>query len=298
MRTLAWRRLGAEGPAARRDHAFAGFEDGALLFGGSRRGEPMNDLWFYANGDWSELSGDGPSPRFGLNAIVTDGSLIVFGGQGRGNEFFNDAWRYDIDARRWRQLQPKGSAPAKRYGASSVAHGSDLIVSHGFTFQGRFDDTRSLRSDPPRWRDLTPPGTKPVERCLHRAALLEATNTMLLFGGQTTGTPYLGDTWLFDFAEGEWRKMPGDGPSPRNLYAMIGVEGQAYLFGGLASGGALRDTWLFDGAAWRELSPEGDPPPGRGGVEGALTAGGTMLVFGGSDGSGELDDLWELTLPG
>lgn len=298
LRTLAWRRIDASGPGRRRDHTLTGFEGGAVLFGGRRTGTPLADLWVYEDGSWTELPGDGPSARFGHNAIVLEDGLIVFGGQGRGDDFFNDVWRYDLTARRWTQLKPRGTLPAKRYGASSIPHGDEMIVSHGFTFQGRFDDTRGLRTDTPAWRDLTPSGRKPVERCLHRAALLEDTNQMLLFGGQTTGKPYLGDTWVMDIAKRTWRQARGAGPSARNLYALIGVGNQAYLFGGFGADGALADTWNFDGAAWRKLTPDGEAPPARGGVEGALVGGTAMLVFGGATGSDELDDLWELTLPG
>ncbi|MFK7741787.1 MAG: kelch repeat-containing protein [Planctomycetota bacterium] len=72
-----------------------------------------------------------------------------------------------------------------------------------------------------------------------------------------------------------------------------------YVFGGQSgnSGGApMNDLWSFDGTAWTQLNPDGDPsaPPQR--VQAAVAWDFTtnqLVVFGGRDGTGIVfDDTW------
>lgn len=51
---LSWKRIEAKGPGPRRDYSFAaaGAGSAALLFGGRAGGEPLGDLWSFADGTW------------------------------------------------------------------------------------------------------------------------------------------------------------------------------------------------------------------------------------------------------
>lgn len=292
----AWRRLAASGPAPRRDHSLTADPASGTryLFGGRSGGDPRGDLWAYDGGGWREIrAGGGPAPRFGHNAVALDGRLVVFGGQGGPSEFFNDVWRFDPEAGAWDEITPPGAAPAERYGAGGTVVGGGLLVSHGFTHAGRFDDTWRLGE---RWQDVSPAAGRPVERCLHRIALLARTGVVVLFGGQTNGAPFLDDTWLLDPAARTWREVTGEGPVARNLHAMDAAPDAVWVFGGAGADGPLADVWRFDGAAWREIVVDGEGPGPRAGLDGTV-AGGRLSVFGGRGPSGELGDLWELALP-
>lgn len=296
-RALRWRRVRAEGPPARRDYSFVADDSGtaAFLFGGRAGGDPLGDLWRYdVRGEsWKRIRAEGPSPRFGANAAFVEGRLLLFGGQGGAGEFFDDTWTFEPGKAEWTSLRTK-RAPAERYGAGGTRVGSRFLISHGFTDSGRFDDTWSFGDD---WRNVSPSGgRRPVERCLHRIAYLGSARRVVLFGGQTTGTPFLGDTWLYDPDRRRWVELPGRGPGRRNLYALGATPDALYLFGGYVSGGARDDLWLFNGSRWREIEPRGKTPGRRGGVDAAMLPGPNMLTFGGNDGSDDLDDLWELTI--
>lgn len=216
----------------------------------------------------------------------------MFGGQGGQGVFFNDLWSFDVSGESWKQLADGGPSP--RYGAGGTAAGSALTISHGFTDAGRFDDTWSFSE---RWTEVSPgKGPRPIRRCLHRLAYVEGLNRLVLFGGQTNGVPFLGDTWVFDPGPRTWTEIKGKAPPPRNFYAAGATSDAFYVFGGNGSEGELGDLWTFGGAGWSELST-GDPrPSARGGIDFAVLQG-RVLLFGGSDASGELDDLWELSLP-
>lgn len=298
-RALAWRRLPATGPGARRDHTLTANDEGtiAFLFGGRAGGKPLGDLWAFerGSGTWEKIPAKGPAARFGHNAAYVSGHLVLFGGQGVGSTFFNDAWAFDPVGGKWAKLAPRGAAPRPRYGAGGSTIGSSITITHGFNFDGRFDDTWALAT---AWTDVSPKkGRRPGERCLHRAVYVPRLGKMVLFGGQTTGTSFLGDTWLYDPVTMTWIELTGAAPSPRNLYAAAATADRFILFGGAGSGGPLDDLWSFDGKTWKRLAPAGTPPPARSGIEGAVMAGPGLLVFGGTTGEKELADLWELTLP-
>lgn len=299
-RALAWSPLAATGPSPRRDHTLTANDGGtiAYLFGGRAKGTPLGDLWAFdrAGNAWHKLEASGaPAPRFGHSAAFIDGHLVIFGGQGTGTTFFNDARAFDPVHGTWTLLRPAGGPPAARYGAGGTRIGTALTITHGFTNTGRFDDTWALAS---RWTDVSPTsGNRPIKRCLHRTAYIAELGRMLMFGGQTDGRPHLGDTWLYNPTDQAWSGHGGRSPAARNLYALAATAKTAYLFGGAGGAGPTNDVWSFDNQGWKQLKPSGSAPAPRSGIEGAIVAGPSMLVFGGAAGSGELADLWELSVP-
>ncbi len=64
------------------------------------------------------------------------------------------------------------------------------------------------------------------------------------------------------------------------------------MFGGSGGGAALRDTWEWDGASWRQVATDG--PPGRAEFGMAYDASRSRTVlYGGSDFFNVLGDTWE-----
>lgn len=306
--TPEWQELGsAVGPAAREDHTWTVSGDGATayLFGGRAGQREFNDLWRYdlAADSWLELEpqGEPPAARFGHTAVwVADVGLVVWSGQA-GPRFFSDIWAYDPQADSWAELPSAGDVPPARYG-SCAATGPDgrMWISHGFTEDtGRFADTRAYDFRAGSWADLTVEGTRPVERCLHDC-LWTQDGRFVVYAGQTTGAPAIGDLWSLDEHSGAWTQAPPPEPQPRQLYALAQLGGQAYVFGGGASdGAALDDLWRLDlaGLGWSAVEAGGETPAGRFGA--TLIADeprGRLLLFGGKRGNAELGDVWQLAL--
>jgi hypothetical protein len=74
---------------------------------------------------------------------------------------------------------------------------------------------------------------------------------------------------------------------------MAVLGGKAVLFGGSPSGeggDALNDTWTWDGLAWTEEHPSHMPP--KRSYHSMATLGGTVVLYGGSDGTNALADTW------
>jgi hypothetical protein len=307
----AWTRLASAGeqPDAREDHTWTVDGDGRIgyLFGGRAGDTTFDDLWAFdlPTGVWSRVrtAGGGPDARFGHTATwVPDVGLVIWSGQA-GSTFFDDLWAFDPATVAWRRLEANGDVPAKRYG-SCAALGPDgrLWISHGFTFSGRFSDTRAYDFGTSTWTDVTPEDAVPVERCLHDCWWTDG-GKFLLYAGQTNGKPALGDLWSLTPAAGggdaTWEELPQPEPPARQLYAQAQLRGQSYVFGGSdADGRNLDDLWHVDPVllVWSDLLPAEAPPARYGATMIADEVRDRMLLFGGAGDDGALDDAWELKL--
>lgn len=306
---LSFRQLTSEGPkpSARVDGTIA--YDNALrriaLFGGQDN-SARNDLWVYTieTQRWEQIQPAGPLPpaRFGHTSLFDGGGrLIVFGGQSTG--FFSDVWAFDFGAGTWKQLANDGAGPSRRYGHSMIYEpGRDrIVISHGFTNSGRFDDTWAFDLRTNTWRDLSPSGTRPLRRCLHHAVHDEKRGQMLLYGGCASGfgpCP-LGDLWSFDLATQRWTEIaPAQKPSPRMHFgrAFSPRQDRMLLFGG-SGNGLLNDLWSFDASArsWQAIDTGGEKPSARDRHESAYAADtDSVFFFGGSTFAGLSNELWML----
>jgi hypothetical protein len=303
-----WTELGATGPAAREDHTWTVTGDGsvAYLFGGRDGSTVYDDLWAYdLEADaWMpiEHGAQHPAARFGHEAAWVDGiGLVVVFGQA-GTTFFDDIWAFDPAVGSWEELPSGGAVPRARYG-SCAAVGPDgrLWISHGFTADGaRFADTVAYDFTANEWTDETPAGDAPVSRCLHGCWWTDA-GTFRLYAGQTTGVTALGDLWELAGAGDDlaWRRLEGELPAERNLYARARVGAARLVFGGQGiDGGYLDDLFMLpdDAHVAAPFSVAGSAPPARAGAELVYDAQRERaLLFGGRDGDGARADLWELS---
>lgn len=318
--TGEWARVavGGPAPAAREAHTWTVDPDGraAYLFGGRDGSTVFGDLWRFdlSAERWEELrpSGQKPPARFGQNAVWLAGKgLVVFAGQAS-TGFFNDLWLYDPLLAGWSELSSAGTPPIPRYG-SCAALGTDgrLWISHGFTEeQARFADTRAYDFSTRAWTDETPSaGEVPIARCLH-ACFTAADGGFVLYAGQTTGVPALGDLWTLTGGQqaagsGRWNEVKEALPPARNLYAFASwptvASGNAFVVfgGGSLDRGYLDDTWVFSAAdlSAKALTATGGPPPARSAAAFVADApAGRVLLFGGRNADHALADVWSLEL--
>ena len=297
-------------PPARYDHSalFDPVRGQLLVFGGRGEG-PLGDTWAFdlAARTWREIAGPGPEPRLGHGAVYDAATrrMIVVMGQGSGGGFFNDAWAFDLDQEPWVQLRANdtGSGPRPRYGQSAALDGGGrVLISHGFSDQGRFDDTWAFDLASNAWVELTPAqGIRPLKRCLHELNYDADRNQLILFGGCSSGfgpCPQ-GDLWAFDLSSQTWAELKpsGDTPSARSNPSLVydGDSGRSWLFGGLAAGGPSAESWSYDidSGVWARLEAV-DGPSARSSQSASRNAQtGGILMFGGLTANGPSADLWE-----
>lgn len=308
----SWRAVepAADAPSPRWDHHLAVDANGGqlLLFGGrDGDGNALGDTWLFdiETNTWSQHEGEGPSPRFGSATAVDRGRnrLWLFGGQA-GADFFNDTWRFDFGAGRWRlQDDAAGTAPSPRYGLGAVfTADGQFVISHGFTFSGRFDDTWQFDSEAKSWSDITPATVRPLNRCLHEMVVAEPGDAIVLYGGCSSGfgpCPQ-GDLWRLDRTSGTWTELtPQASPPARSNPSLVWMgDAGPILFGGLTEAGRAADLWMgaIDSAgsfAWSALTNDGSSPSPRSSHD-AVVLGQTMYVFGGISDAGATNDLWAL----
>jgi hypothetical protein len=309
--SLTWTAIDAPGPTARWDHTISAdpVTGSLLLFGGrDAAGAPLGDSWIYVveNDAWELLEGSAPPPRFG-HAVAIDAehrALYLFGGQADGETFFNDTWRFDLDARSWSEIPTGDDRPSPRYGTSAVLDGEgNLLVSHGFTFEGRFDDTWSLDPESGIWMDVSAaPEARPLKRCLHEAVWDAGRRRMLLYGGCSSGfgpCPQ-GDLWAFDPATRTWTDLtPSGSPAARSNPALVrdDASGVIRLIDGLTETRYTADLWTLDLAgeapAWVETA-QGSLVPEQRASHDATGLDGQIYLFGGNSDAGPRADFWVL----
>jgi uncharacterized protein (TIGR03437 family) len=284
-----------------------------FLFGGQDT-TPRNDLWVYSLQlkQWASVqvagaAGGTPPARFGHTLIFDPvrKRLVLFGGQA--GTFYSDTWAFDIAGGTWQQLSPDGAGPSRRYGHSAIYETARdrMVISHGFTDAGRFDDTWAFDLKTNSWTNLSPPDNRPLRRCLHHAAYDPASSRMYLYGGCSSGygpCPQ-GDLWAFDLNRNQWTQLASSAssgsPPAREHYGMAFdiARGRLQVFGGEGSA-LLNDTWDYIPSTdtWEQTPLNGPPPSPRQRHEAAYAVdSGATFFFGGMTADGLSNQLWMLS---
>jgi hypothetical protein len=202
-------------------------------------------------------------------------------------------------------LHPDGIGYAEgEQGAGDADSGSTMSVTDAVTL-GASGDPGSIGSY--AWEQITGQNQF-VPDARHSAAMAYDVDddNVVLFGGQeTTGSNsgLLNDTWIWDGEDQEWQEVNLAGgaakPSARKGAAIAydPASGHVLLFGGQdGSGGALSDTWLWDGTTqkWEQVNAAG--PSARTYSQMAYyfdgDGSGKVVLFGGISGSSIRGDTW------
>ena len=314
---LGWLQLQPSGgpPAARVYHSLVCNDEAGrvYLFGGRSAGIPLNDLWEFNVDEpaWTQVEPGGPSPpaRFGHNAVFDprDRRMLVFGGQA-GEAFFNDLWAFTSEGNAWAEITPAGPRPGPRQGACAVldTEAGRLYVTHGLTTEGYLDDTWALDLTSATWEDLSPSAGRPPKRCFSRAVWDSPSGRLLLYAGETSDKPFLGDLWAFDPVSRAWEELPPGAHSPplRSQYGAVGLPDRGWMLihGGVGEGGNLSDLWFYVPSAkgWGSIAPYGKTPGDRRSHDLAFVPHRlSVILFGGMKGEQEVQEVqevWEMGL--
>ena len=304
------------------------------LFGGfnvSQGGH--SDTWIFDGADWTEA--DPPSrpsdratnnlcwcPRSERLVLVTGVRFSRTGGHNPltgepawSKQNLCDTWIFDGE--NWQELRRSQYPNYVHQAMATDLQSGHVIVSGGIaagpkTLIGVFllrdrresplvDDTWIFNGE--NWLELDLKA-RPSHRQFAAMSSCPDERGVLLFGGHGgEGKPqHLGDTWIFD---GEnWQEIhPPISPSPRSkaMLAHDRLSGTVILFGGHGGEGKpqhLGDTWIFDGENWQEIHPPISPSPRQGACITYDSMKGQIVLFGGKDANGCLNDTWILNLSG
>ncbi|MCA8976438.1 MAG: hypothetical protein KDC98_17090 [Planctomycetes bacterium] len=195
------------------------------------------------------------------------GAVILFGGGGafQGNTMM---W----DGLVWSQAAPSGSGPNARSFHDMVYDPvrRKIVLFGGLSSGSPLGDTWEWDSgtwngsawSAGSWTQLTPVSS-PSPRWKHSMAWDTKNQRVILFAGVNSGTTAFRDMWSWDGLDWTQSGLPATSLPPGRIdAAMAGdpLHETIVLAGGtLGTGGALGDTWEWDGSAWTQLNT---PLPG------------------------------------
>jgi hypothetical protein len=201
----------------------------------------------------------------------------------------------------WEQLTPPG-----RLGHVAVLDpvGNRMIVFGGARNSAYLYDTWSLSLDTHAWTRLAPTGTPPDGREWACAVYDPLRNRVLLLGGMKAIGPS-GELWALGLSgTPAWSLLSTTGTTPgtrTNAAAIYDPNGdRLVIFGGQAIN---NEVWAVPlgtpSRTWAHLAPGGTPPAARFNCSAVYDAARRrMVIFGGTDGSSNLNDAWALPLTG
>ena len=283
---------------------------------------------------WTQLAPTGgPPPARKEHSAILDPStnqMIVFGGTASVSPppDLNDVWSLTTSGSPWTSVTTAGSIPPRRTGHSAVY---DATNSRMTIFGGGLGQSSPCANDvwvlsnanrvngTPTWSQLNPSGTAPVPRIFHTAVYDQASNRMVVFGGNncfSAGAQFYNDVWVLSNANGlggtpTWSQLSPAGVSPparENLSAVYDAgSNRMIVFGGYSfvvpgNNFFYNDVWVLSNAnglggtpTWTQLSPAGTLISARAGHIAVYDpSSNRMIVFAGGT-AGSLNDVWVLS---
>lgn len=187
--------------------------------------------WHYCTWTKYEPQEDSPAKRHGHSLVGYQNKMVLFGGfdGAFSNTYMNDMWFWDVKPYMTPEEDPAAEGEA------------------------RLDSTESIgeRFDAGHWRVVKQTGMTPPGRYGHAAAVVEDTDLMVVFAGNSGEQDLLNDLWVFHLKTQLWRAYRETSgspwPQPRSGASSTDVGGTVYVFGGWSSrDGALAELWALD----------------------------------------------------
>ncbi len=317
--TPAWRFLPPVAPVpSARNSAIAVYDslqDRMLMFGGSGVTDP-HALWSLSLGDpdtarWSLLGTIASWPRATdawildplRNVLVTGGDVVA----GSGTVSLGGRFELSLGgAPTWSTVVPDRSGPA--WGGRALhdrSRGRLISVAPDPNAQQNLAVWATHLAQPPDWSRLSYTASARSNASFIVDPLRDR---LVMFGGYVSGT-YLNTVATMPLAGGSWTPLSAGGSPPAGRFhaatAYDSVGDRMIVYGGnILSAQARRicfgDVWaltLGDNPTWSQLPIVGTVPRAREVASYAFGGVGRhLLIYGGTDTLGTINDFWSLSL--
>ena len=311
---------GGAGPLARQGACgiYDPVRDRLLVFGGADSSgvTQFSDTWTLplgAGGTWGLLplaSGE-PVARY-RSAAAYDASrdqMVVYGGFGSGIFQVSVMTLSLAGTATWNILSSSTAYPAGRdWTAMIVDPVRDRLVVYGGSLPARTNDVLAfaLGGTHP-WTTLTPSAPRPLRGTVF--VYDPVRNRMLQFGGIDASNIAYNELWSLDMnGPAVWTRLTpaGTQPEPRGYMSAVydAARDRVLVYGGVnfIPFQVYTNVWALNLAGtptWQPLSPTGTPPSARY-VHSAIIdpIRDRMVVFGGTGGSTNNNEVWTLDLGG
>ncbi|KAH7914794.1 hypothetical protein BJ138DRAFT_1143277 [Hygrophoropsis aurantiaca] len=274
-----WTRVNTYGPspAGRYGHAVTMIGTKFFVFGGQVDGEFLNDLWAFdlsslrtqAAWELCEPAGsEKPAHRTGHAVVACGDRLIVFGGTD-GQYHYNDTWAYDINTRKWSELQCIGFIPSPREGHAAAVVDDVIYVFGGRGVDGKdLGDLAAFKMSNQRWYMFQNMGPAPSGRSGH--AMASMGTRVFVLGGESF-TPTKGDDHgIINVLDTKHIKYPDSSKAPPGAQTKPSQPQQSQTPGAQGSSAAGPRSMSPNGpinpdveAVRRAISPPGSRPGTR-----------------------------------
>jgi fructose-specific component phosphotransferase system IIB-like protein len=307
-----------------------------IFGGGNSKGKVLNDGWILTNANniggkpqWISAAFTDTAPNRQSHEAIYDpvsGDMVIFGGDSSLPKTFTDDHVFIVTnanglaSGTWTQ-----EGPAPRYHQSGIydVATDQMMIFGGETASGPVGDMwsvsgivaagQTITTTPFHWVQVFPSGTAPSARYGHAAAYDGLGNHMMLFGGGSSATACLNDSWVLDDANSadgvpSWVQLSPSGtlPSPRMSFTnqYDPTTNTLIIFGGAnCASGYLSDVWVLSNAngspgtpTWTQLSPSGTGPSARENASSIYDSTNNVLtLYAGDAGSTGLSDVWTLS---
>lgn len=281
--------LGSSGPRGVHAMGFTSVGDDLYCFGGASTVAPtITDVPFWKFNTVTGVYTPLPNPnisgaRSDAGLAYSSGILVTIGGtpQNRSVHYYN------INAGLW-------SNSTINYPVSAI---SISLVACGKRVYGIGGRRGGLPIDTVCYIDCTTlaivtVANIPIAIDSGAAFTLSNEDEFYYYGGYT-GADLSSRLFKYTISTNTWVELPSGPIADINLKAAV-VDGIAYISG--FSGPTNKSyTLKYDGSSWEVLKPAAPAPPNRWG-HGTASAGGSVYIFGGYNGT-TLADMWRYTPP-
>ncbi|XP_026193283.1 tip elongation aberrant protein 1 [Cyclospora cayetanensis] len=273
---------GGDPPSARGGHTATLVGDKIYLFGGHElRGADKGFAYHNAvfvldlkGRRWvpfKKQKGTPAAPRYGHTASLFRSRIIIFGGKGGPNLYFQDLNALDVDNATWYKGLSRRGDPGARFWHSSNISGDHMYVFGGACGSTLLGDLHALNLTTMEWQELKPRGRAPRPRVAHASAL--ANGYLLIHGGMARtvledtqaeasalnaadlATWYLGDLHALSLSALTWHRLrvQGDLPTPRMGHTLAPLGNSLLLWGGWPHRNSTRASMYNPDSKQQEL---------------------------------------------
>jgi hypothetical protein len=223
-----------------------------VLFGGGvAPTDAFNDTWEFDGTNWSQRAPATVPPGRTGAAMAFDaahGRSVLFGGNNgvvANYGYYTDTWLWD--GNNWVAGTPTMIPPARQFHGMAYDGGAGRVVMFSGVGAGGGYVGDTWLWDGANW-SAPFPATSPSARSSCGMAWDSARGRTVMFGGTSASGATLGDTW--EWSGANWLPIAsGSSPSPRGgvqtQMDFDSARGRIVLFGGLAFGFTLDDTWEY-----------------------------------------------------